>query len=241
MLKPCLLIFFGILLVTPAWGDELYGQLQVRGDAVVEAPADQAGLTIGLRNSAATAEDAIAENSQALRRVEKTLLKVGLQKGEYRTGQFRFQPTWSSRPRDAKGDWRPKIVGYSVSNSFRVTTDKLKLLGTLIEAAAEAGANEIGQISFSLADEQGYRQRAIQQATAKARQEAKILGDAAGVKLDRLLKISLDPIPSPVAQAMVASPMAMRSMAAGAAPPIVAPDDIEVRAAVQLIYAVDTP
>lgn len=213
-------------------------QLIVQGDAVLEVPADQVQFSVGVTSEADDANVAMELNSKALLRVEKALIHAGLNKGEYSTGQFQLRPQWSARPRTAPPEWRPEIVGYAVQNSLEIKTGRLEQVGAMIGAANKAGANDIGQLRFSVADPRKYRQQAIVSATANARADAESAASAAGVKLGAVQRISLG-------QSAVTPirPMAMdgmvRTMAAEAAPPIIAPDDLQVRASVTLVFLLD--
>lgn len=211
-------------------------QLLVPGDAVLEVPADQVQFSVGVTSEAADANTAMEMNSRALLQVEKALIHAGLNKGEYSTGQFQLRPRWSSRPRNAPPEWRPEIVGYTVQNSLNIKTVHLDRVGAMIGTANKAGANDIGQLRFSVADPRKYRQQAIASAVANARADAESAASAAGVKLGAVQDISLGQgAASPI------RPMAMdgmvRTMAAEAAPPIIAPDDLQIRASVTLVFA----
>ncbi|PNU21493.1 hypothetical protein C2E25_01115 [Geothermobacter hydrogeniphilus] len=156
-------------------------------------------------------------------------------KGEYSTGQFRLQPRWSSRPRTAPRDWRPEIVGYSVQNSLNIKTVRLPLIGALIEAARQAGADEIGQLRFGLSDPRKYRQQAIAEAVAHGREDAENAA-AAGMRLGAIRQLTISSQDGPPVRPLPGAVM-VRSMSAEAAPPIIAPDDLQVRAAVTLTFA----
>lgn len=211
--------------------------LEVRGEALLEVPADQFRLSIGVTTAAATAETGLAENSDSLRRVEQALRQAGLEAGEYSTGRFSLQPNWSPRPRNAAADWRPEIVGYIVSNNLQLKSGRLELAGKWIAVANKAGANDIGELNFALAEPRRQRQEAISQATAHALEDARTLAQAAGVKLLRVVELRLDPdAAQPVMR--LAQPAMLRSMAAESAPPIIAPDDLQVRAGVTMRWEV---
>ncbi|HKI50567.1 MAG TPA: SIMPL domain-containing protein [Geothermobacteraceae bacterium] len=229
-----------LFVATPAFADEDFEgvpKLQVRGEAVIEVPADELRLSIGVSSSGKTAEQALQQNSQALRQVEQALVEAGLEKGEYSTGRFDLQPSWSTRPRNVEPDWRPEIVGYRVQNSLQIKSTKLGLAGQWIEAASRAGANEIGQLMFGLANSDKHREAAIQSATEHARSDAMALADAAKVKLVRILELQLDPAGQAPLVRMASQPM-VRSMAAELAPPIVAPDDLQIRAGVSITWQI---
>jgi uncharacterized protein len=212
-------------------------KLQVRGEALLEVPADEVRLSIGVSIAGKTADVVLQQNSWILKQVETALREAGLEAGEYSTGRFSLQPNWSPRPRNAEPNWQPEIVGYTAVNTLQLRSRKLELVGRWIEVAGKAGANEIGQIVFALADPRQHREAALREATANALADARALADAAGVKLVRILQLQLDPAgPAPILvrheQAMV------RTMAAEMAPPIVAPNDLQVQAGVSITWLI---
>ena len=88
-------------------------------------------------------------------------------------------------------------------------------------------------LRFDLADPRQYRQEAIRIATARAHEDARVLADAAGSGLGRILSLNLDDArPAPVAM-----PMARFAevASAGMAPPVM-PGDVTVRASVTAVY-----
>jgi len=212
-------------------------KLQVRGEALLEVPADEIRLSIGVSTSGSTADAVLEENSRVLKRVEKALREAGLEQGEYSTGRFNLQPSWSPRPRNAEPNWHPEIVGYTVQNNLLIKSSKLDLAGTWIETASRAGANEIGQVVFGLADPRKHRVAAIRSATEHARADALALADAAEVKLLRILDLQLDPAGQAPLIRMAGQPL-VRTMAAESAPPMIAPDDLQVRAGVSITWQI---
>ncbi len=219
--------------------EEELPRLSVRGEAILHVPADQLNLRIGVVTAAQSAEAALAENTEKMDRVVKALQRVGLTRDEYQTGQFQIQPQWSPRPRQAPAEWRPEIVGYSVTNGVNLRTQKVSLAGKLIGAAAETGANEIGALFFDLADPRQYRDEAIGAATANAIADARSLAAAASVRLLRVLSLTLDQaVATPVrVQTEAYAERAVLAMD-GPAPPITS-GDVTVRAQVLLVYQID--
>ena len=217
--------------------DAVVPVLTVRGDAQLEKPADELRIRVAVVTESDEAPAALRENSRQMNDVIDALKKTGLTDKEYQTSQFQIQPVYSRRPRQADATWKPKIIGYRVSNSLNVKTKKLELAGELIQAANEAGANSIDSISFGLADPRTHRVEAIRAATANALTDARTLADAASLRLVRVLSITLDqaaaPQPIPMIQRMSAG-MAM----AEAAPPPIQPGDVTVRANVTVVYEI---
>src|SRR5690606_27441056 len=114
-------------------------------------------------------------NSKKMDGIIGALKKIGLKNDEYQTSRFDIQPQWSPRPKQAPTDWRPRVVGYTVSNQLTIRTGQLELVGQLIEGAVAAGANEVGSIYFDLADPRRHRALAIETAAGNARADAQVL------------------------------------------------------------------
>lgn len=206
--------------------------LSVRGHAVLSKPADQLHINIGVVTQAKLAKAALDENSSQMNQLIASLKKGGLKESEYQTGRFSINPVYSRRPKNAAPDWAPEIVGFEVRNSLAIVTDKIDEAGSLIDLAAQAGANSIDSIQFRISNPQEHRDALIRAATKNALDDAKSLGDAAGVKLVRIHAISVDD-----AQAAPRQPYLMKSMVAESAP-IVA-GDVELSASVTVVYQID--
>lgn len=213
--------------------------LTVRGSAILEKPADQLRIRIGVVTEDDEATTALRENTQQMSEVFKALKKTGLSDSEFQTSQIRIQPLYSRRPRQAGVEWKAVIIGYQVSNSINVKTMKLKLAGEIIQAANEAGANSIDSISFGLADHRKHRAEAIRTATANALADARTLADAANLKLVRVLSINLDQAAAPRPLAMSMNRGMEMAMASGAAPPPINPGDVNVNASVTVVYEIE--
>lgn len=217
-------------------GIEDLPQLTVSGTARLEKPADEARLSVGVTTEAPEARTALARNSERMDAVIAALRAAGLDEDEYSTGRFRIRPEYDRRPRNAPEDWKPRIVGYTVSNALDVATSRLELVGELIAAANDAGANEVSITGFALSKPERFRPEVVRDATAIAIADARTLADAAGLELVRILRIDASPAePRPLIARD--APMAMARMAADAAPPVEA-GDVTISATVRIVYEV---
>lgn len=225
--------------VNTAFSDEtIVPTLTVRGSAILEKPADQLRIRIGVVTEDDEATTALSENSRQMNDVIKALKKAGLSNKEYQTSQIRIQPLYSRRPRQAGAEWKPAIIGYQVSNSINIKTKQLKIAGELIQAANEAGANSIDSISFGISDPRKHRAEVIKIATENAIKDAKTLAKAANLRLIRVLSINLDhaAAPRPLARTMNRG-MELMAMADSSAPPVNA-GDVNINASVTVVYEI---
>jgi uncharacterized protein YggE len=79
------------------------------------------------------------------------------------------------------------IIGYTASNTVRVTTTDLTQIGLLIDAANQAGANSVGGLSFGLQNPEPLVEQALTQATKQALAHAAAIAAGLGNKLGAVL------------------------------------------------------
>ncbi len=186
------LAFFLLAFSQSFAADKEVSKLTLSSEAVLYKPSDEAYMQIGIVTIGATAEETLSKNSKLMQNMILKMEEAGLAKGEYETGQFSIQPTYVPYPKDPPPDWKPSINGYEVNNAISIHTNKLDLIGKLIDAASRAEANSISGISFGLRNPQKYWEEALNVAMANALNNAKIIASAANAKLLRILSITLD-------------------------------------------------
>lgn len=211
-------------------------KITLSAQALIYKPADELQITIGVVEQGENAEAVLAANNIKMQAVIANLEAMGLSKDDYQTGRFNIHPTYTPYPKDPPPNWKQSINGYEVTNSILIKTDKISLAGKMIDAASRAGANTIENIHFTLHDARSYWHEAISKATANAINDANVIAQAAGVKLGRLLSISLD-------SANTINPRAnniylAKSMGNESLPPIEA-GDVSITANVSIVYEIN--
>jgi len=83
-----------------------------------------------------------------------------------------------------------RIDGYSARNSVFVTIRNLSKAGPILDAASNAGANEVYGPTLSRSDQDKLQEKALGSAVKDARTKAQVLADAAGVQLGRVTAIT---------------------------------------------------
>ena len=78
--------------------------------------------------------------------------------------------------------------GFAASNVVTATAD-LDRVGALIDAAVEAGANQVNGPSLGVADQEKLYRQALEAAVADARESAQVLAAAAGRSLGKVTAI----------------------------------------------------
>ncbi len=201
--------------------------ITVNGEAMISAEPDQAQIDIGVVTQARSAPEASKENAERLSRVLTEVKKLLGKSDEVKTSGYSLTPNYRY-PQGGK----PEIVGYTASNTVRIKTNTLDLVGRLIDGAMQAGANNVNRLVFTLKDEQGAQLEALRQASAKAKSKAEAVAASLGLKVVRIAAINegertIQPI---YRQAMAARGEAL----AAQAPTPVEPGTVDVRSTVSL-------
>ena len=153
----CLLLAAGGLLAQTAAPPSV----QATGSATVSANPDQATLTIGVVTNGATAQEAAQQNATLATNVQNAIKAVLGTNGIIQTVGYSVSPRYSNTQPAA-------VIGYTASNTVLVTSYDLSILGRLIDSANQAGANNVGGISFGLRNSDPFVLQALNQASKVA-------------------------------------------------------------------------
>lgn len=211
-----------------------FPHLVVRGESLLFKPADQLEISVGVMTEDVNPQKALQSNNEKMEQVVKELNGAGLTSKEYRTGQFQIRPVYTNPPQNAPIDWKQKIDHYEVTNSLHIKTENLPWAGKFLSVASQAGSNQIDHIQFNLKEPRQYRAEAIQKATENAIADAKVLAEAAQVKLIKARYVALDPNVNHFS----APRLMMAKMGTQGDVPLEA-GDVEVRAAVEMIFEIN--
>jgi uncharacterized protein len=158
--------------------------IRVTADAVITAKPDRVQIDVGVVTQAPQSETAASQNAQRLDAVLAALRKAAGAGTDVKTVSYALNPNYQYHPNGGE----PTIVGYTATNTVRVTLDDLAKIGTVIDTATRAGANHIQGIQFTLRDPQAVRSQALREAATKARAEADALAAALGLKVVRIIE-----------------------------------------------------
>ena len=138
----------------------------------------------------------VASNNQQSQALISALSGAGVAENDIQTSDFSIYPR---QEYDAQGQPTGEIT-YVVSNTVSVTVRDLENTGSVLDAAVQAGANNIFGIQFDIEDREAAQQQAMTAAMANAQARAEVLAEAAGVELADILSLqtylgSNSPIP----------------------------------------------
>ena len=170
--------------VTAGGDDRRVTRVMVAGDSIIQAQPDTAILTVSVVTQARNALEAQQQNATKTDAVVRALKAAAGTGAEIKTSGYSLQPQ-----RVYKENQPPTITGYEARNSVTVITSDLNKVGTIIDAAAQAGSNEVSGIAFTLRQDRPARDRALSEATREAVSKAQVIAQALGGRVVRIVEV----------------------------------------------------
>lgn len=194
----------------------------------VRTAPDMASIMLGVQSEAPSAAQALSANAEQMAHVMAALKRAGVADRDLQTSQLSVNPQYvyeQNKP--------PRLTGYQASNQLTVTVHDLKRLGQTVDATVNAGATNVGAISFGLSDptaaSDAARLEAVKALQAKASLYAKALGHPV-VRLVSLSEGGGGAMPPPP------QPMVFASKRMNAADTAVSPGELTVRVDISGLY-----
>lgn len=239
------IVFIGLIIViivfasnsnqtTIVGGDSERNILSVSGRSELTVEPDKADIFVNIETLSKTAKNSKDENARISDDVRKALTKAGVKKNNIETTQFSINPSY--RYDRSKG--KSELIGYTVTNILKVTTEDIDTVGEYLDAAVDSGATRINSINFGLTKEKqkDVNGEAMIRASQVAREKAEALATNLGLRLGKVASVSessFDYVPFvsrtfAVAEAAVAAPV----------PTEISPQDITIRATVNVVFEI---
>lgn len=165
------------------------GTITVHGRGELWLAPDTVAVTVGAVAQSREAAVAQREVSQIVRRTVDAFVKLGLKKEALATQAIVLSPVYEE-PSSGRQPEGPRLAGYRASNSIQVRLTDLGRVGDVVDAAVRAGANQIEDVTFRVANEGDARQRALRAAVEDARAKAQAIASALDTRLAGLVEVS---------------------------------------------------
>jgi uncharacterized protein YggE len=184
-------------LVSPALAQAQFPPaISVSGEGTVSVPPDLAQIDAGVASDAKTAKDAAEANNAAMGKVLAALKGAGIDEKDFQTLRLSLQPQYAPPAPGRQGP--PAITGYRATNHVTIKVHDLTKVASVIDTLVAAGANDIGNVGFTVLQPSKLLDEAREKAVADARRKAEIYAKAAGVTLGAPLDITEGGTPAPM-------------------------------------------
>ena len=204
------------------------GGITVVGQGTAYGQPDQATVVVGVESFAASVAEATTQNQTTLDAVMAALTAAGIAAEDIQTTNYSLYAEQTYGENGPTG-----IAGYRVSNQVNVKIRDIALVGDVLAAVTEAGANAIYGVNFSVADPAALEAEARALAMQDAASRAASLAELGNVALGEITVIS-EVVGTPV---MPLSGGYAMEQAASAAPGI-SPGQLSYQVQVQVTYSI---
>lgn len=215
--------------------------ITVKGSGRATAKPDTVVVTMTLKSRSMKYDKAMDAAAVAIDELTRALVDAGFTKDAIKTTDFDVRTDYRDE-RDYDGTYRRVFHGYIVSHELKLEFPfDTKRLARALSALAESSVRPELSVAFMVKDTAAVNEALLRSASANACAKAKILCDAAGMTLGKLLSIDYNWGELNVysrTEYSPAPPMGADGRV-GAAPIDIEPEDIDVADTVTFVWEIE--
>jgi len=207
--------------------------LTVMATGTVDAIPDVAKVTFGITHKASTVDKVEDEINSAMDSIADALNKFKIKDEDIKTSSYRIYPEYDYRSKTRR------IIGYSGTHQQIITIRNLDDVNDIVDTVTDAGANTVGNVTFTVDDEEEWNSKARAEAIEKAKDKAKMIADEANIKLGKIVSIDQSISYPPIFRGMTLDAEFDEDSIGKVSPlPNIEPGSQEIRATVTLVYEI---
>ncbi len=161
--------------------------IMVSGEGIVEAQPDRATISVGVVTRAKNPSEVQTANAKAAASVINSIVALGIERKNISTGNYNFNPIYRHLDNGKR-----VLEGYEASNAVTVIVDDLNLVGKVIDAALNHGANHVDSLSFGLRNKAAHQDEALRLAVLDAKRKAEIVAATLGKYIVSVRNVSIN-------------------------------------------------
>ncbi len=167
---------------------ETKNTITVSDKGEVYAKPDLALSVFSVVTEAKTVNEAMAENTEKMNAIISFMKGEGVEEKDLKTISFNIYPRyeWQRTGIPPYPEGRRVLTGYEVRQSLQVKIREMAKIGDIIQGATDAGANQVGDLQFTIDNQDELKKQAREQAIEKAKAKAKELASQLDVNLIRI-------------------------------------------------------
>lgn len=169
---------------------EAKNTISVTDTGEIYAKPDLALIDFSVVTEGKTVTETMQKNTEKMNKVIGFIKEQGVEAKDLKTTNFNISPRYEWLKLETEIYPYPPgkrvLVGYEVTQTLEVKIRNLDKIGGIIEGATAAGANQVGDLQFTIDEQDELKKQARAQAIEKAKAKAKELASQLGVKLVRI-------------------------------------------------------
>lgn len=176
----------------------------VSGEGKTTVSPDIAVVDVGVQAQGTTVKQVQNDLNTRINQVSDAVKKLGIKPEDIQTTNYSIFPQYDYQSPTQK------ITGYQASTNLTIKVRDIDRANEIIDAATQAGANQVGGITFDVDDkskaENEAREKAVKDAKRKAQDAARIAGFKLGKVMNYSESFGPDGDPRPVIQKLEGAP-----------------------------------
>ncbi len=158
--------------------------ITVNGTGKVTGNNDIAVTSLGYGNTDKDVATAQKNNKSVMDPILKEVRALGIDDKDLKTG-YSIRPEYTAVP-----DKAPELRGYHVDSSLQVKIRDLNMIPAVLSLAGKYGANQVGELQFTIDDTDNLKTVARDKALQDAQMKAVKLAETLGVRLKSVVTYS---------------------------------------------------
>lgn len=194
-----LCVFLVVLIVSKAIDiqnklQETENTITVTESGEIYARPDLAVVNFSVVTEKKTVEEALAENTKNMNGIIDFAKNQGVEEKDLKTAGFNIYPRYEWYEKECLTYPCPAgervLVGYEVTQTLEVKIRDMTKIGEILQGATDAGANQVGNLQFTVDKQDEFKKQAREEAIRKAKSKARELASQLGIKLIRIANFS---------------------------------------------------
>ena len=161
--------------------------VSILGEGKATISPDIAAVDLGITTEGAKVETIVQENTDAMNKLLADIKVIGIANKDIKTKTYSLQPRYEY---DENGKRISK--GYTLSQTIEVKIRDFAKIGNVLEIAANDGANNVGDLQFTIDDMEKARAQAREKAITQAKAKAQAIASQTGIKLKKITSVYED-------------------------------------------------
>lgn len=146
----------------------------------IYAKPDLAIIDLSVVTEAETVAEAMTQNTGKMDAIVVAIKNQGVSADDLKTTIFNIYPRYEY------GNDKRALMGYEVHQTLQVKVRELQKISQIVQQATDAGVNQVGNLQFTVDNQDDLKKQARQEAIKKAKIKAAELAKQLGVKLVRI-------------------------------------------------------
>lgn len=162
--------------------DKSQRTITIEATGLATAKPDIAMTTMGMVSEAETVAEAQSENDSTMGKLISRLTAFDISEDDIQTTDYSIYPMYDYNEENGR-----VLTGYEVRQTVKIKIRNLEISNQVLALAGELGINNVSGISFTVDDDEVYRDEARQDALEKIAKKSQILKESLGVKLTEVV------------------------------------------------------